>query len=34
MAQMFDMVKSKLEQMFDFPQTTRYAGGITKGALT
>ena len=34
MAQTFDTVKSKLEQMFDFTRTTRYAGDITKGALT
>ena len=26
--------ESKLEQMFDFTRTTRYAGDITKGALT
>ena len=26
MAQTFDTVKSKLEQMFDFTRTTRYAG--------
>ena len=30
----FDTVKSKLEQMFDFTRTTRYAGDVTKGALT
>ncbi|WP_242076208.1 hypothetical protein, partial [Bifidobacterium longum] len=34
MTQTFDTVKSKLEQMFDFTRTTRYAGDITKGALT
>ena len=31
MAQTFDTVKSKLEQMFDFTRTTRYAGDVTKG---